>query len=445
MRLVLLAAVLLLHAAAATLSSGGLNSGTGLNVTYRLPLGITPNTNGVIPVASDSSNYYTLDSYGGVRAFRGSDGVQLWSVTVVDPLNLLSVVLFDGAPDYVFLYGTYNATALTKSTGDVAARFGEGVVLFSAPKNEGIVVQYGQGNISALTSKLKLKSHIPCGDGFFSNVAVNPHYVAALWQANSAPSNVHTVVYSAKTGDLMCNISHAFDTQGFLGIPFVMIGEDLIISGLTGHNDTYKPVVYNLSTCRFFTTEYVGDVMGLDTYSVSILRPSTGYMYAANYSVTGGLVSSGDPSVDGLSITKNRVGTNTNAWSIQLPSGGYQWQMTQLLFGTLPFHSDAFVLQWNNVMGAFNTTTGEQLWNVSQQLAVAPANAAGQYVFPLGRGRLLVPNVLGYVIYDVHSQTVEDQVVLQPITGVASFISGDGSPMVAFIDRSSGSLVGGRV
>ena len=434
MRFFVVAAVLSVVVAFGAVST----SGSGLNITYRIPLSLANNANGVIPTAADGSNYYVLDTIGVVFAFRAADGMLLWSAP--GTFESMQISLFDGAPNYVFVVGPMSVAAMAKASGTVAATFNTSAIFGAG--SAGVIIQPPSGDLILLDGHLNEKLHIPAADGLFASIAASQQYIATIWQENFGEYNERTVVFSAQTGNVLCNFSGGIDTQFFTGLPFEILGLDLLISGYV-HNHYFKTVVYNLSSCEFFTTKYIGDAMNLETYSTTLLRKASGYMYAANYSATFNFTS-GLPVVHSLKLFRNMVGTNNTAWSIELPSGGHPFTLMKPLLGTLPFQPDAITVYWNSMIGGFNSTTGEMLWNVTQQLPVGPANAANQFIFPLGSGSLFIPNLQGYIVYNVHSKSIEAHVETQPITGPVSFSAADGSAMVVFVDINSGAVVGAR-
>jgi hypothetical protein len=108
------------------------------------------------------------------------------------------------------------------------------------------------------------------------------------------------------------------------------------------------------------------------------------------------------------------------------------------------FNKNAVIAQVGAAPSTFASVdlkTGAVQWTVSQALPLNPNCNLGEFLFPLGHQMLFVPNLQGYVVYNVAQAEVEQVVESKPIVGAAALQATDGTPIVVVIDVDTGALV----
>jgi hypothetical protein len=94
-----------------------------------------------------------------------------------------------------------------------------------------------------------------------------------------------------------------------------------------------------------------------------------------------------------------------------------------------------------STFASFDLKTGAVLWTMPRPLPLNPYGHLGELLFPLGHDMLFVPNLQGYVVYNVVRAEVEQVLESEPIRCTTSLQATDGTPIAVVIDVNSGALV----
>ena len=68
-----------------------------------------------------------------------------------------------------------------------------------------------------------------------------------------------------------------------------------------------------------------------------------------------------------------------------------------------------------------------------------------QMVFPVGTDMVLIPNLVGYIIFNTATATVVEKEMVQATARFESYPSSAGGALVVFTDLNTGDVIGARV
>ena len=367
-----------------------------------------------LPASAGSNSVYVADKRGTVFAVEAHTGRVRWSNAGEDHVRMIYVN--EKNPDIVFLhFKNGKFLALHTSDGSQAWMLDldpQLTLLTDFTVLQHSIVFYTIQDLTAQQYDAFLYNYDAVTGVQRYNKSIN-HYRSSYWL--SATDSITTLgfyehgwllTYDTLSGNFYCNISTAPAT--------IYLPPGVFVSNYAYIYATSKFV--HLQTCQNLTTP------------ASVLY--VGSLGDTSYIVQEDLV----PEITWM-ITKFN---GSIQWNISLPHHPNS-QRAFPQFSALPFNEDAVVITDEARFTAYKKSDGSMIWNVTHRLPFAP-NPNLQFIFPLGHGKAFVPNIQGYVVYDIMTNTVMERNEMKPLAGAASFMHGN-TPFVVYVDIETGALV----
>ena len=405
---------------------------------WRVPLDILPTPQqSTIFYASDSLNIYVTNARGVLFAVRAIDGAVQWSTAIGGTGSQVNPKVFPEFPGYVFTETNgYGCQIISTSSGTVDASIPNCTYIRPAG-SAGLLVAKAYSVSLMTTAGTTLWSYsIDESFGNLGHIAASSSVCAVVVHPASNFFVAQLLTFSTDSGVMLCNITKEVNLQPFVSIPFEVVAGNFLISG-HGTSDVFTPYVFDLITCRVFNTKYVPTTFSFQGTYITLLN-AKGSLYYTNVTE---VTPQGDWNV---TVTKNIVGSDVAVWQkkLQTPAGGALAPVTPVV-GNTAFQPDAIIISYGGgYIGAFNDTTGEEMWTITQRVPFGPSNNNQQFVYPMGSGKLFIPNLQGYIVIDVRTGTIVERNEMTPILAAVSFLTTAGTPGVVYIDGATGDVVG---